>query len=132
MSVLKGRKFHRYKWSRCGRCMCALPEISGGCGICSRSDACHGATLSMSNGAFLKPLACMGSVVPLRSQRARLTDSLTETDDGKRFIVRGAPRPAGQSRPARNRRRAAADRAQDCRRLTVAPRNVGAKPPSRR
>src|SRR5262249_25467627 len=40
-------------------------------------------------------------------------DSLTETEieyDGKRFIVRSAPRPAASPGPAGHRRRAAADR----------------------
>jgi hypothetical protein len=40
-------------------------------------------------------------------------DALTETEndqDGKRFLLRSATRPAAQPRPARRRRRAGANR----------------------
>ena len=62
-------------------------------------------------------------------------DSLTETEieyDGKRFIVRSAPRPAASSRPACSRRRAAADRPRRRGLLNPPNRKCSAKPPSRR
>ena len=50
-------------------------------------------------------------------------DSLTETEveqDGKRFLLRSAPRPAAISRARRSRRRPAAHLAPDRRRLIYA------------
>jgi hypothetical protein len=60
--------------------------------------------------------------------------SLTETEieqDGKRFLIRSAPRPGGEPGASGRRRCSAAHRAIPRRRLTTPDRKCSAKPPTR-